>query len=217
MIDFEDLHEKFYEKAEERKDKLIKNMLTNTQEQEVFTCTFSKIKHLDSFLKLIEEKTASMQNNQSISLSKMDHHEYWVDYKVGKDSPYHADYLCFHLFDLYRIKENNVIRYVYFEIYFDEYILGALMKKSAFNSSDRAFSPYDLDRREWAQAKLQMRMWKQIYRVPTIEIDELPQKVETVREYIKLCTDSKPLGKNRKTPVLRLYFLQIRFGYLFPI
>lgn len=74
---------------------------------------------------------------------------------------------------MYQKIQNTLKRFVYFELYFDDKALGVLMRKSVFNESNQSFPPFDLDRREWAEAKQQMRMWSHYLRAETEEISEL--------------------------------------------
>lgn len=108
-----------------------------------------------------------------------------VTFLEGVSKQYHAEFLCLYFFDLYQIVNETIRKYVYFELYFDDKTLGVLMRKSKFSSSNLSLPCFDLDRREWAEAKIQMRMWSQYVRPETEEIEEIPVYLEHVIDVLQ--------------------------------
>lgn len=201
MNDLADIHDDFSDEVAERKDKLIKHMLRKGSGNPVYTKVFSTTKHLDDFLEKIKQKVNECKI-RGLKVCGFDEDDDWVEFKDSKGNIHTSNALYFQYFDLYRIIDQHILRFTYFEIYYDDHIIGVLMRKSKFNSGDQIFNEFDLDRREWAEAKIQMQMWKQLYRLEVEKIDEISPKQKELLKY----ADETKIEKSIREKNLQILF-----------
>ena len=95
----------------------------------------------------------------------------------------HQGYLCIQYYDIFRSQANQIYRYVFFEIYFIGGVFSVLMKKSAFDNSQAGFSEFDMNRKEWAEAKQQMKLWQDIVPVKRIRMSQWPKSYKILDKY----------------------------------
>ena len=83
-----------------------------------------------------------------------------------------CDYLCVEHKRLYFIPSDraSLRRFIYFEIYYDEYIVSCLMDALSFHKN-APMDALEMDTAEWAHAKLQLKLWNEVFLPDIEEID----------------------------------------------
>ena len=187
METFENIDGKFYEAADKRKDKLVQKMMLDSRKRDIYFRIFKKEKHIDSleiFLEEIEDRLGALVTGKEMSEIEIDVDSRYLNYKDKRGDVYRQEFIAFRLFDPFLFEKDGIVRYTYFEIYFDDYIMGVIIKKSTY-SSNQGFSAFDLDQREWAQVKMQMRVWKQLYHVELEEIGNLSSRSKQLLKFFE--------------------------------
>lgn len=170
---FDDLFEdkKVYDHISDRKEYLADKLLDPAGAVLPLTRVYPQRTSTDKVLNYLDDWTKTPGKERSITEFSDD--PPYVTFKLHNGTPVFSDYICVEYFRLYLIgsEKENLKRYTYFELYYDDYIVTCLMDIATFRKNG-AMDCLDMDAKEWAYAKMQMKLWNQaIYP----EVEELKQ------------------------------------------
>lgn len=154
------LDKKFLKEIKKRKNDLIKKYIL--EKQDITTKYTHKGHHLLRYIRTLSTELQSTQSTSKglhLNLDNNDVKTCSVEIREDNKLTIHQKYICMQYYDIYEDEANQINRYIFFEIYFSGDILSVLMKKSIFDNSQVGFSQFDMNRKEWAEAKLQMKLW----------------------------------------------------------
>lgn len=170
----------FYKKAKRRKDKLVEKLLADNMSKELYKETFDVKKNQKRFIKRFAEKSEKFWGKQDIVLKKIDYKEQRVKFVKNKKTK-NANRICIALFEPYCIEPKFSI-YIYFEIYYGKTVICCLMKKESYDVSGK-IPLLGFDVEEWKDAKLQMKMWNQLYEIKRCQIKMQSQLTDILKTY----------------------------------
>lgn len=102
-----------------------------------------------------------------------------VVFRAGKNKQQTCDFICIEYARFQQISANrdSILRYTYFELYFENCIVSCLADMATLRSTG-GFSALDLDAAGWAAAKQQMLYWNKIF-YPDLEMLSKPPRMLT--------------------------------------
>ena len=143
----------------------------------------SKINSLISIYEKSPKKILkALEKTQADSESPMDYFSRkppLVVFQVRKGKQHICDFVCVEYARFQQISSNrdSILRYTYFELYFENCIVSCLANMATLRSNG-GFSALDLDAAGWASAKQQMLYWNNLF-YPDLEMLSKPPRILT--------------------------------------
>lgn len=124
----------------------------------------------------------ALEKTQADSESPMDYFSRkppLVVFQVRKGKQHTCDFVCVEYARFQQISANrdSILRYTYFELYFENCIVSCLANMATLRSNS-GFSALDLDAAGWASAKQQMLYWNNLF-YPDLEMLSKPPRILT--------------------------------------
>jgi hypothetical protein len=167
---FSDVFDKlsFSDKVEKRITNLIKSLST----------AISSGSDLNTFVRIYDWKGSTdqileiLKNSSPECVQNLGTDPPSVTFSAKNGQKIVSDYICVEYKRLYFIPADraSLRRFLYFEIYYDEYIVSCLMDAPSFHKN-APMDALEMDNAEWAHAKLQMKLWNQVFLPDIEEID----------------------------------------------
>lgn len=164
---------KFWERVEERKAYLEKQLQGADRGDAQFTRAYSWKNSTEQLLEYLEKHRMTQEHaNMRLRRFSTEPPSAIFMSRGGQERKY--DYLCVEYYHLYRrnADKTKVRRYTYFEVYYDTCLLSCLMAFPAFHKN-QAFDALDMDRAEWAALKQQLDYWSGVLLPVLEELDEI--------------------------------------------
>ena len=184
--DFWDLfsEKKVYDHVSDRKDRLVEEFLSPSEPKLPLVRIYSQRPSTDKVLNHLKKwaDTDEAITNFSSDLP-------YAAFKQRNGSLVSCDYICVEYFRLHMIAsgKNQIKRYTYFEIYYDDIILTCLMDIPTFQTTG-GMACLEMNAKSWAYAKMQMKIWNRAIHPDIEELDQdsaLIQRIENYHELTK--------------------------------
>lgn len=179
---FDELFEpgNLYDRITERGDKLIDKLMDTDNATLPLIRIYSQRDSTDKVFDFLENWVGNYGTENRVT--EFSDNPPSVSFRLKNGATVFSDYICIEYFRLYMIEEENLKRYTYFEIYYDDYIVTCLMDSSTFRKVG-AMERLDMDTQEWAYAKMQMKIWNQAIYPELWELGRDSALLQRIEEY----------------------------------